>query len=240
MIELARHSSAHGAIRVLERPDGLREYWQGEALHTLACADGESRFGHIQAMAHLMRHARTALVLGGAGASLATMSARRGADVTVVEIEPRAQELAAAHFGLDHRVRWILADAAHFVRETQHRFDVIAVDVFSARGDAPAHDTAEKIEAIARLLSPHGLLLANFAELDGPPAGAWPIACALAERNWATALLKAEASDEGNEILVLSAKSLPPLDNLAPPHAPEETHLYLSSLQARLAPDAPP
>jgi len=232
--ELARLASGFGAIRILERADdGAREYWQGQALHSLANPSGESLFGHIHAMAHLMRNARTVLVLGGAGGSLATLCARQGAAVTVVEIEPQAHALARTYFNLDPRVRWITGDAAAFMAGCSTPFDGIALDAFDCRGGARLHDEAEKILAIAEKLTRHGVLTANLAGLDGPAPFAWDLTCALAKLGAPASLLRALDGEEGNEILWLR-RDAPPcaIEPIPLAGKPVETHAFLGSLRA--------
>lgn len=232
--ELARIASGFGAIRILERAhDGAREYWQGQALHSLATSSGESLFGHIHAMAHLLRNARRILILGGAGGSLATLCARKGASVTVVEIEPQAHALARAYFNLDPRVRWITGDAGEFVATCATPFDGIALDAFDCRGGARLHDEAQKIAAIARKLTRHGVLTANLAGLDGPAPFAWELTCALVKLGVPASLLRALEGEEGNEILWLRRDApAGDLDPIPLEGRPAETHAFLGSLRA--------
>jgi 2-polyprenyl-3-methyl-5-hydroxy-6-metoxy-1,4-benzoquinol methylase len=58
--------------------------------------DGVSAFGCVHAANPLPANAGSLLVIGGAGGSFATMMARRGYRVTVVDIDPVAEELARA------------------------------------------------------------------------------------------------------------------------------------------------
>lgn len=235
-VECARYASPHGAIRIRERADGAREYWQGGTLHTLAYAGGESLFGHIHAIAHLAAHAQRILLLGGAGASLATMCARRGASVTVIDIEPQAPSIARAFFGLPDTVTWITADA-NALPPALSRFDAIVLDAFDGSGRTRAADGVAPILALMDRLAPDGVLLANLAGPDGPSPGAWPLACALAATGLSAALLRAGDGHEGNEILHLSRRPAAiPLERVHPASAPDLARPYLRSLEAFPAP----
>ena len=95
MIELDRREGLLGTIRILERrADGARLYCLGASIQTMAQPDGDSLFGYVHATKLLLREANDILLIGGGGGSLATMLARRGRRVTVVEADPVAESLA--------------------------------------------------------------------------------------------------------------------------------------------------
>ncbi len=243
MIELARHASPHGAIRILERPeDGARMYMQAGALQTLAYADGTSLFGYIHAIEILVRDAACVLILGGAGGSLATMLARRGCMVTVVDLDPNAERLARTFFALDARVRWVTADALAFVRAATAPFDAVVVDAFDAFGLARAFTHADGIAMTAPLLAPRGRIVLNLAGFDGPLDYAWPLACTLAASGWCATLFRATDGWEGNELLCVAREDhVAALDLRDVMERPAETRVYLQSLKPFAAPgDAPP
>ena len=93
---LARREGLLGPIRILERKsDGARLYCLKGSVQTMVQADGVSVFGYVHAAKLLLKSARTILMIGGGGGSLATMLARQGADVTVLEVDPAAEELVS-------------------------------------------------------------------------------------------------------------------------------------------------
>ena len=242
MIELARHASPLGAIRILERPsDGARMYMQAGALQTLAYADGTSLFGYIHAIELLVRDAKRVLILGGAGGSLATMLARRGCVVTVVDVDPLAERLARTYFALDPRVTWVTADAFEYVEIAASTFDAVVVDAFDAHGLARAFTHADGIRKTTPLLAPRGRIVLNLAGFDGPVDYAWPLACALAGQGWHATLFRAIDGWEGNELLWVARDDAPQLDLADLMERPAETRTYLMSLKPFTAPDdAPP
>lgn len=66
-------------------------------------------------------------------------------DITVVEIDPRMQAVAAMHFRLpreDERLRIIVDDGAKFIAQTDQSWDFILVDGYDHRARANALDTA--------------------------------------------------------------------------------------------------
>lgn len=242
MIELARYASPFGAIRIVERAsDGARFYYQAGGLQTLAYADGTSLFGYIHALEVLARDGRRVLILGGAGGSLATMLARRGCMVTVVDIDPLAERIARTFFGLDPRVTWITQDAIDFIAAGASGFDVLVVDAFDSRGLSRMFTHADGVASAASNLAPDGWILVNLAGFDGPVDYAWPLACALTTSGWRATLFRADEGPEGNELLWAARGAAPPTMDISDLKTrPAETHTYLMSLHPIVAPDGAP
>lgn len=106
------------------------------------------------------------LVLGAGGF---TLSHREAANrYTYVDIDPDIRPLAEKHFLKEAaRGEFIVDDARGFVRRTERTFDVIVVDVFSARTSIPGHlVTREFWQAVRRPLVGDGVMIANLL-LDG-------------------------------------------------------------------------
>ena len=123
MKELARREGAFGTIRVLEqKADKARLYVIGETVQTKVDRHGVSVSGYVHAIELLVRDAENILMIGGGGGALATMLARAGKTVTVVDIEPEAEDLARRYFWLDPDVRWVTADAVQFAKSGHHAF----------------------------------------------------------------------------------------------------------------------
>ena len=132
---LARREGRFGSIRVLERKsDGARLYCMEGSLQTLMLAGGDSAFGYVHALKLLLGDARQVLLIGGAGASLASMLVRRGHEVTVVDIDPAAEELARDFFSLHAEVQWVTTDSLTFLDSHPAEFDAIVVDACDING----------------------------------------------------------------------------------------------------------
>lgn len=169
MREIDSRQGRFGLIRIMERlRDGARLYCVGDGVQTMAAADGTSLFGYVHAIKLLIGGARTVLMLGGGGGSLATMLARRGVAVTVVDIDPEAEDLARRYFGLDDRVRWITEDAEAFVRTCPDTFDALVIDACDARGTLEAFGTTTSLLDALRIVRAGGSLVLNIASDGGP------------------------------------------------------------------------
>lgn len=242
MIELDRRSGTFGIIRILERrSDGARLYCIDSDVHTMVNREGDSLFGYVHAIKLMLRGARSVLLLGGGGGSLANMLSRRACAVTVVDIDPHAEDLARQHFDLDKSVRWVTADAQAYLRTALHRFDGVVIDACDANGLIGEFAAPDRLIAAMAVLEPGAPLIVNLVGPDGAPDYSWNLACAMAERGVSAALHRPEDGWEGNEILHLSAhnsRSAVDLDDL---HSrPAEVRTYLLSLRAyRAAPKEP-
>jgi spermidine synthase len=105
---------------------------------------------------------RTALAIGVGAGIVPRWYARRGIEVTVVDIDPVVVDMAERHFGPLGAQRTVFADARAFLaRDTAH-YDYLLVDVFT--GDVtPGHLlSGEAVALMAARLSRHGVLAMNL------------------------------------------------------------------------------
>lgn len=234
MREIDSRQGRFGLIRIMERlRDGARLYCVGDGVQTMAAADGTSLFGYVHAIKLLIGGARTVLMLGGGGGSLATMLARRGVAVTVVDIDPEAEDLARRYFGLDDRVRWITEDAEAFVRACADTFDALVIDACDARGTLEAFGTTTSLLDALRIVRAGGSLVLNIASDGGPLLPAWQLASSMVAKGYNATLYRPELGEEGNKLLHVSVGGPRIPINVGDLSArPEETHLYLSTLEA--------
>ena len=108
-------------------------------------------------------------IIGGAGHALAHAFERRGAAVTVVEIDPIVIELSDTHFGAIAG-ETIIEDGRVFVENApSDTYDVVVLDAFDGgAGVPPQLSTREFYESTLRILKPEGIFLYNFI---GSPEG---------------------------------------------------------------------
>jgi predicted membrane-bound spermidine synthase len=234
MREIECRQGRFGLIRIMERRrDGARLYCVGDGVQTMSAPDGTSLFGYVHAIKLLIGNAGTVLMLGGGGGSLATMLARRGVDVTVVDIDPAAEDLARRYFGLDDRVRWITEDAKAFLRSCPDRFGALVIDTCDARGAVEAFATAESLVESLGVVGCGGSLVLNLASDGGPAIPAWQLASAMVDKGFNATLYRPALGNEGNELLHVPAdgpRTPIKVGNLS--GRPKETWLYLSTLEA--------
>lgn len=233
MREIDSRQGRFGEIRIMERRrDGARLYCVGNGVQTMSAPDGTSLFGYVHAIKLLIGNARTVLMLGGGGGSLATMLARRGVDVTVVDIDPVAEDIARQYFGLDDRVRWITEDAKVFLRSCPDRFDGLVIDTCDACGVVEAFATAESLVESLGVVRSGGSLVLNLASDEGPAIPTWQLVSAMVDRGFNATLYRPALGNEGNELLHVPAGGpRTPIKVGSLAGRPKETWLYLSSLE---------
>jgi spermidine synthase len=106
------------------------------------------------------------LMIGLGGGSLAKYCYQHlpGAFITVVEPDPDVLALRD-QFCIppdDFRFQVVQADGAEFVERGAEHFDVILVDGYDHLGIAPSLESAAFYSGLARLLSPHGVVVMNL------------------------------------------------------------------------------
>lgn len=234
MRELARQQGRFGHIRILERKcDGARLYCIDSSVQTMIRADGVSMFGYVHAAKLLLMPAHRILIIGGAGGSLATMLARAGRDVTVLEVDPAAEALARDYFGLDVRVRWITGDLSSFYDEHHEVFDAVCVDACDADGLVGGFDDPDMLIALMTLACPDGSLVLNLVHEAGAPPWGGSLAAEIVARGFNATLYRSEEGWEGNELLHIRARG--PTDRFRVGDVqrhPAEARTYLLSLRA--------
>lgn len=186
-----RHPAKFGPVTVRARKDGTRSYAQKGGNQSTVDANGISLDIYIHALHGLVlqRAAPKILLIGCAGGALATMLARAGRNVTLVDIDRTAFKLAKRYFKLPRTVLCHVADGLRFMQKTGRRFDAVIVDAFI--GEAlPEHFTGGSFFTAARkCVKRDGLLLVNVCLHGRKDRLADEIACGLAERGWPVKLL---------------------------------------------------
>jgi spermidine synthase len=187
MITLAERKSRFGAISILKRTaTGSLLYVQGDSFQSEADENGVSLVGYIHAIFGLVRqaNARSVLMIGCGGGTLATMLARVGCELTVVDIDPHAFQLARKYFRFPDGITCRVADGCQYLLSEQGAFDAVVLDAFRG-GFMPEHLTsAAFFELVRPRLTPSGRMFVNVhveRDLDDAPdqvaaamAHAWP------------------------------------------------------------------
>ena len=124
-------------------------------------------YTRVPAVAWTGRKAPEKSLVIGAGAFVipdAIAASAPGAEVDVVDIEPRLEEIATTYF--EHqptsRVRSIVSDGRVWMRRGP-RYDLIVADAYQATYAIPVHLTTEEFFALAKdRLSDDGVFVGNF------------------------------------------------------------------------------
>jgi spermidine synthase len=111
---------------------GAVAYWQGDYYQSRADRNGVSLFDYIHAIFGLLvqKRARSVLMIGCGGGSLATMLSRHGCEVVAVDVNPQAFVLARRYFMLPDAITCRVVDGFEYLLATRRKFDAIAVDAF--------------------------------------------------------------------------------------------------------------
>lgn len=114
----------------------------------------------------IQREPDSILVLGGGAFTMPQYLADRlpGASIDVVEIDPELETISKQYFGYTSpkNVTEHFTDARNFVNQSDSRYDVIIVDVYGETSIPFTFMTKEYGAAIAKLLNPGGIVIANI------------------------------------------------------------------------------
>lgn len=234
MIELDRRVGAFGTVRVFQRTsDSARLYCIGASIQTMAAEDGVSLFGYVHAAKLLLSAARDVLIIGGAGGSLATMLARRGKSVTVVDVDPVAEQFAREYFHLDSTVEWITADALDFIGASQRRFDAVFIDACDERGLISPFTDYTTLRRVWKIVRKDGSMLLNLVGDDRQVGWEKVLGAKLATLGARATLFRPDDGWEGNELMLVSnSDHATRFDANDVSERPAEVRTYLMSLKA--------
>jgi len=164
MLKVTERKSRFGTITVLQTKEtGSLIYSQGDYFQSEADGSGTSLIPYIHGFYGLLGQAgsKNVLMIGCGGGTLATMLAKSGCKVTVVDINTQAFLLARRYFQLPASVVCRVADGCHFLLSETQTFDAVILDAFA--GDRiPEHLRSSAFFRLVRArLSPAGVILAN-------------------------------------------------------------------------------
>ena len=127
---LGRYKGKLGDIAIWESEKTRdRFYLEGEIFQSQSSAAGESRLPYVKMMEAFLGDAKNVLLLGCGGGNLATMLARSGKSVTVVDHNPVSFDLAKRFFGMPKEISCIVEDFKEYLAAETRSFDGIAIDV---------------------------------------------------------------------------------------------------------------
>lgn len=142
---------------------GSLAYWQERDNQSVADRNGISMAEYIHAIYGLLHQAkaRSVLVIGCAGGTLATMLRRSGVAVTIVDIDPLSFVLARSYFHMPDDVTCIASDGATYLRRETARYDAIVLDAYADEA-IPRHLVKTRFfESVKARLKRGGIFLIN-------------------------------------------------------------------------------
>jgi spermidine synthase len=199
-----KFSSRFGLIRLRYRKrKRTLTYEQKGGDQSSSDCNGISLDAHIHALygLALQNSGKRILLIGCAAGTLATMLARAGRRVSVVDIDPASFRVAKRHFRMPASVECHVADGLDFLQTTRRRYDTLIVDVFVGE-KIPTHMTSPVFFDVAfRCLHKNGVVLVNVC-IDGKSdMTADRIAAEFKKRHRATRILDERGSERNTIVL---------------------------------------
>ena len=170
---LGRYKGKLGDIAIWESErTGDRLYREGEFFQSQSSAAGESRLPYVKMMEAFLGDAKNVLLLGCGGGNLATMLARSGKSVTVVDHNPVSFDLAKRFFGMPKKISCIVEDFKEYLAAETRSFDGIAIDVGGPGFCYEEHFDPATCHSITARLAPGGRAILNMlvaTDFDAAP-----------------------------------------------------------------------
>src|SRR5260370_21885494 len=150
----------------------FRLYGEGELLQSQSSASGESRLPYVKMMEAFLNDAKSVLLLGCGGGNLATMLARSGKSVVVVDYNPVSFNLAREFFGMPEDIPCFVEDFQEYLLGETRNFDGIAIDVGGPRLCYEEQFDPATCRSITARLNPGGRAILNMlvaTDFDAAP-----------------------------------------------------------------------
>jgi cyclopropane fatty-acyl-phospholipid synthase-like methyltransferase len=183
---------------------GAVTYWLGRKPQSLADRNGISLAAYIHALYGFVRGAKAkrVLLIGCGGGTLATMLAKSGVAVTMLDIDAASFALARRYFHLPERVTCTVMDGARFLRGSETRYDAIVLDAYGETG-MPGHFLRRDFfQLVKTRLTRQGIFLVNLIAADDEDRRPDRIGWRLRETFPAMRVLDAEGELDRNVLLL--------------------------------------
>ncbi len=168
-----RHEHTPGHVILRDPKNGRVSYWQKEYHQSAADRHGVSTADYIHAMHYFLMQAqsKTVLMIGCGGGTLATMLARSGVAVTVVDLHRLSFDIARKYFQMPTAIPAHVGDGIAWLKKNPRRFDAIVLDAFGENGMPPVFMQPAFFRlAKSRLARRGGLFLMNVIVADDDDA----------------------------------------------------------------------
>ena len=121
---------------------------------------------HQISMVASFKRGGNALLLGMGGGSIASELQKLNFTLDIVDIDERMFELAKKYFYFSNKkTQTFVDDARHFLRKSQKKYDLIALDLLSGESQPTNIFTQEGIKELQRSLTADGICVMEFQEL---------------------------------------------------------------------------
>jgi spermidine synthase len=215
------YASKLGSIKLVRaRKTGALIYVQCGGNQSAVDEHGVSLDSYIHALYGLtiQAKAKSVLMVGCGGGTLATMLSRADVRMTVVDIDKAAFKLAKTHFGLPMSVRCHVGDGLRFVQKTRARFDAVVVDAFIGETIPPQFTGDAFCRALRRCVTRKSVVLINVC-LDGKAdQTAIQLARRFAKQNWRVRVIDQCGAQRNAIVMAGAVKTLKRPRLLMPPN----------------------
>jgi spermidine synthase len=204
----SRIIAAPGHYIVRDEKSGKVSYWQGEYHQSAADGTGVSTADYIHAMHFFLMQAQAkdVLMIGCGGGTLATMLARSGVKVTVVDLNRLSFTIARKYFHMPRTITCHMADGVRWLRRHRQRFDAIVLDAFGRDGMPDAFKTADFFRLAKSRLQPRKSLFLMNVIVDNDDDRTPDRLTRLMRRHWSKArLLDTDGWVDRNAVIAAGA-----------------------------------
>lgn len=113
---------------------------------------------------------KNALVIGNGGGVIAMGLSRRGIETDAVELDAKVLDIAKEYFGFkeNENLHAFVDDGRHFLSNSNKKYDLILMDVYSSYTPPPHMFTVEMFQIVRDSLSENGIFVINTV---GWPSG---------------------------------------------------------------------
>lgn len=163
---------APGHYIIRDSQNGKVSYWQREYHQSAADRHGVSTADYIHAMYFFLMQAKakTVLMIGCGGGTLATMLHRAGVASTVIDLHQMSFDIARRYFHMPAEIGCHTADGIAWMKSHRQTWDAIILDAFGEHG-MPAPFMQPSFFRLARSrLNRGGLFLMNVIVEDDDDA----------------------------------------------------------------------
>ena len=159
---------APGHYIIRDERTGKVSYWQREYHQSAADRHGTSTADYIHAMYFFLMQARarTVLMIGCGGGTLATMLHRVGVAVTVVDLHQMSFDIARRYFHMPAQIECHTADGIAWMKSHRQTYDAIILDAFGEHGMPPSFMQPSFFKLAKARLKRGGLFLMNVIVED--------------------------------------------------------------------------
>jgi spermidine synthase len=238
MITLAERKSRFGAITILKKEaTGSLLYVQDDSFQSEADGNGVSLVAYIHAIFGLVEqtNGKSVLMIGCGGGTLATMLATIGRELTVVDIDAHAFQLARQYFGFPDHITCRVADGSQFLLSEHATYDAVVVDAYMG-GCIPEHLTSAVFFALVKpRLNAQGSIFVNVHLQDDFDDAADQVASAMASVWPDTRILDRQGYPHRNAIVMAGGVSelQRPMLTMCPQIQSDEMIVELDAMQFR-------